>query len=522
MKITRREAVAVSGLALAGGALGSGTAVAQMGHEGHGTSPSAPAKPQGRGGTESVGQWIDIAKGTRHPARTIEPGESVPPGEPEQDYYPIITPNGAALPFKIVDGVKVFHLVAEEVTHEFAPGLKAQLWGFNGRVHGPTIEAVEGDRVRIYVTNNLPEATSIHWHGIILPNGMDGVPGLNQKSIGPGETFKYEYPLIQHGTHMYHSHFDEMTQMALGVMGLFVIHPRRPAEPRPDRDFAIMLSEWDVKPGTYRPDPRVFAGFNMLTFNAKAFPATEALVAKRGDRVRIRLVNLSAIDHHPIHLHGHSFWVAQTDGGVIPRSARWPETTVLVAVGQSRTLDLVADNPGDWAFHCHMTHHVMNQMGHQGPNMVGADADRLERAIKPLIPDYMAMGTTGMGEMSEMATMGHMGDMGDHSKHMTMGGMHDHSKQMTRGEMSDHSEQMTRGEMSDHSEQMAMPENSIAMMGGNGPHGLIDMGGMLTVLKVREHLTSYADPGWYQAPRGTVAQAASKQDLERDGIKGVN
>jgi hypothetical protein len=396
-------------------------------------------------------------------------------------------------------------------------------------VHGPTIEAVEGDHIRIYVTNKLPEATSIHWHGIILPNGMDGVPGLNQESIGPGETFKYEYPLIQHGTHMYHSHFDEMIQMGLGLMGLFVIHPRRPAEPRPDRDFAIMLSEWDIKPGTYRPDPRVFAGFNTLTFNAKSFPATEPLVARRGDRIRIRLVNLSAIDHHPIHLHGHSFWVAQTDGGVIPPSARWPETTVLVGVGQSRTLDFVADNPGDWAFHCHMTHHVMNQMGHQGPNMIGADATRLKRAIKPFIPDFMAMGTTGMGEMSEMQTgMGSMGDMqttmgkmSDHSKHTTMG-MSDHSKQTTAGEMSAHSKPMTMGDMSSHSEQMAMPENSIAMMGGNGPHGIIDMGGMLTVFKVREHLTTYADPGWYQAPRGTVAQAASKQDLERDRIKGVN
>jgi FtsP/CotA-like multicopper oxidase with cupredoxin domain len=185
------------------------------------------------------------------------------------------------------------------------------LWGFNGTVHGPTIEAVEGDRVRIYVTNKLPAATSIHWHGIILPSGMDGVGGLSQKPIGPGETFKYEYPLVQHGTHMYHSHFDEMTQMGLGVMGLFFIHPRRPAEPRPDRDFAIMLSEWDIKPGAYRPDPRVFAGFNTLTFNAKSFPATEPLVAKRGDRVRISPVNLGAIDHHPIHLHGDSFWATR-------------------------------------------------------------------------------------------------------------------------------------------------------------------------------------------------------------------
>jgi len=491
MKITRREAVAVSGLALAGTALASGSAEGQMGHEGHGMSAHMPAQSKASDDAESAAQWIDIARGTQHPARTIEPGEAMPPGEPGRNYNPVITPNGATLPFKIVDGVKVFHLIAEEVTHEFAAGLKAKLWGFNRRVHGPTIEAVEGDRIRIYVTNKLPEATSVHWHGIILPSGMDGVGGINQESIDPGKTFKYEYPLIQHGTHMYHSHFDEMTQMGLGVMGLFVIHPRRPAEPPPDRDFAILLSEWDIKPGTYRPDPRVFAGFNTLTFNAKAFPATEPLVAMRGDRVRIRLANLSAIDHHPIHLHGHAFWVVQTDGGVIPPGARWPESTVLVSAGQSRTIDFVADNPGDWAFHCHMTHHVMNQMGHKGPNMLGADAASLKRAIRPLFPEYAPMGTTGMDDMTEMRT-----DVG-----------------------SDHSKQMTTPDMRRHSGQMAMPENSIAMMGGKGPHGIIGIGGMFTVLKVRERLTTYTDPGWYQAPRGTVAQPASKQDLARDGIK---
>jgi hypothetical protein len=272
----------------------------------------------------------------------------------------------------------------------------------------------------------------------------------------------------------------------------------------------------------------------MLTFNAKASPATEPLVAKRGDRVRIRFGNLGAMDHHPIHIHGHSFWVVQTDGGVIPPSARWPETTVLVAVGQSRTIDFVADNLGDWACHCHMTHHTMNQMGHAFPNMVGADAARMKRAIKPLIPDFMAMGTTGMGEMNEMQTsMGHMGNMqmsmgkSDHSKHMITGGVSDRSKQMTMGGMSDHPEHTTMSGMS-HSkqmtthdtgdQQMATPENSIAMKGRDGPYDTIDMGGMFTVLKVREHLTSYADPGWYQPPAGTVAQKASRQDLERDRI----
>jgi FtsP/CotA-like multicopper oxidase with cupredoxin domain len=165
----------------------------------------------------------------------------LPPGIPGRDYTPVITPNSASLPWKIVDGAKVYHLIAQEMEHEFAPGLKARCWGFNGRVHGPTIEAVEGDWVRIYVTNELPTATSIHWHGVLLPNGMDGVGGLTQKAISPGETYLYEFPIRQHGTHMYHSHHDEMIQMAMGLMGLMVLHPRQPKR-RIDRDFAILLS----------------------------------------------------------------------------------------------------------------------------------------------------------------------------------------------------------------------------------------------------------------------------------------
>jgi FtsP/CotA-like multicopper oxidase with cupredoxin domain len=168
-------------------------------------------------------------------------------------YKPVITPNGLTLPWKMINGVKVFHLIAEPVTHEFASGLVAECWGYNGRVHGPTIEAVEGDHVRIYVTNRLSAPTSVHWHAILLPSGMDGVAGVSQKPIQPGETFKYEYTLKQHGTFMYHSHHDEMTQMQLGMIGLFVIHPKNARKEPPDRDYAIMLSEWKIEVGARRP-----------------------------------------------------------------------------------------------------------------------------------------------------------------------------------------------------------------------------------------------------------------------------
>ena len=394
---------------------------------------------------------------------------AAPPGEEGKDYTPVVVPNGRKLPWKVVGGVKVYHLVAEEVEHEFAPGLKATCWGYNGAVHGPLIEAVDGDRVRIFVTNRLPAATTVHWHGVLLPNGMDGVGGLNQRAIKPGETFKYEFTLRQAGTCMYHSHHDEMTQMGLGMTGLFVIHPRTPTGPRADRDFALLLHEWRIDPGTSRPNPNEMTEFNVLTMNAKAFPGTAPLVVKTGERVRVRIGNLSPMDHHPIHLHGYQFLVTETDGGRLPESAQWPETTVLVPVGSTRTVEFVADEPGDWAFHCHMTHHVMNQMGHGIPNMIGVKPGGIDRKVQPLLPQYMTMGQDGMGDM---------GDMG-----------------------------------------MAVPENSIPMVGGAGRHDYITMGGMFTVLKVRDGITSYADPGWYENPPGTLALPATAAELAENEIR---
>ena len=383
-------------------------------------------------------------------------------------YTPVVVPNGSKLPWRTIDGVKVFHLIAEEFEHEYAPGLKATVWGYNGQLPGPVIEAVEGDKLRIYVTNKLPEPTSVHWHGILLPNGMDGVSGLNQTPIPPGDTYKYEFTLRQHGTHMYHSHFDEMTQIGVGTTGMFIIHPETPRTPKVDRDFALMLGEWKIEPGTSRPDPMEMVEFNLLTFNGKAFPATEPLVAKLGERVRIRVANLSAMSHHPVHLHGYQFKITETDGGQIPESAQQPETTVLTPVGTTRSVEFIANEPGDWALHCHMTHHTMNQMGHGLPNMIGVERGDLDSKIQKILPDYMTMGNTGMGGHAE------------HMKHMKI------------------------------------PRNSIPMLGAPGPFGYIDMGGMFTILKVREGIDSYQDPGWYNNPKGTIAISATAQELESD------
>ena len=394
------------------------------------------------------------------------------PGLPGEQYKPVVVPNGASLPFKIVDGAKVFHVIVSEVDHAFDSGLRATCWGFNGRVNSTLIEAVEGERVRIYVTNRLKVATTIHWHGVFLPNGMDGVGGLTQPYIRPGETGKYEWTVRQYGTFMFHSHHDEMTQMGMGLIGMLIFHPRNPApDQRVDRDFSLMISEWAVKAGTSRPNTLEMTDFNVLTLNGKVFPSTAPLVCKTGDRVRIRLGNLGATHHHPMHIHGHRFRIAATDGEDIPLSAQWPETTVLVAVGQTRTIEFIADAPGDWGFHCHMTHHVMNQMGHGIPNMVGLEPGNLEQKIRPLLPAYMTMGHTGM-DMGKMA------------------------------------------------EVMPYPRNTIAMKGTTGPFGdYISMGGLLTIVKVRDNLASYdQDPGWYQHPAGTVAMKAPDADLMRDGI----
>ncbi len=381
-----------------------------------------------------------------------QPPLAPPNGQP---YNPVVTLNGWTLPWHMKDGVKEFHLIAEPVVREIAPGMKANLWGYNGQSPGPTIEVVEGDKVRLFVTNHLPEHTSIHWHGQRLPNGMDGVAGLTQPAIQPGKTFVYEFVAKRPGTFMYHPHADEMTQMAMGMMGFWVTHPKDPGLYRVDRDFVFLLNAYDIDPGSFTPKTSTMLDFNLWTFNSRAFPGIDPLIVRKGDRVRIRMGNLT-MTNHPIHLHGHEFEVAGTDGGWVPKSARWPEVTTDIAIGQMRAIEFEAADPGDWAFHCHKSHHTMNPMGHNVPTMIGVDQRGVAEKIKKLIPDYMVMGDTG----------GSMGDM-----------------------------------------EMPLPDNTLPMMTGQGPFGGIEMGGMFTVVKIREGLArnDYKDPGWYSQPPGTAA-----------------
>ena len=387
--------------------------------------------------------------------------DTMPPLVPNtgRPYNPVVTLNGWTLPWRMNNGVKEFHLVAEPVVREMAPGFKAHLWGYNGQSPGPTIEVVEGDRVRIFVTNKLPEHTSVHWHGQRLPNGMDGVTGLTQAAIPTGKTFVYEFVARRPGTFMYHPHADEMTQMAMGMMGTWITHPKgtHPLIAEVDRDFVFLLNAYDIDPGAYTPKIMTMLDFNIWSWNSRIFPGIDPLVVRKNDKVRIRIGNLT-MTNHPMHIHGHEFQVTGTDGGPIPHSARWPEVTTDVAVGQMRQIEFLADEEGDWAFHCHKSHHTMNAMGHDVPTLIGVDHSEVAKKITDLLPDYMVMGERGMADMGAM--------------------------------------------------EMPIPDNTAPMMTGEGPFGGVAMGGMFSILKVRKDQKrgDYKDPGWFAHPKGTVAQ----------------
>ncbi len=293
-------------------------------------------------------------------------------GEPP---VPVVTPDlPEKLSWTLKDGVKEFHLHCRHTRREFLPDIFIDVWGFNGGMPGPTVEAVQGDRVRIVVHNDLPESTGIHWHGFEIPIAMDGVPGLTQPPLPPGSVQTFEFTLHQVGTFFYHSH-DGM-QDGMGMVGLFLIHPKVAHDPPVDRDFALVIQEWAILPGSTVPNTMSME-FNLFTLNGRAAPYVTPLVCRLGERVRIRMINFSGIDHHPMHLHGLTFWVTGTEGGRIPETAWIPGNTVLVGVAQVREIEFIANNPGDWMLHCHMFHHVMNFMssmvgpmgGHTVPGM---------------------------------------------------------------------------------------------------------------------------------------------------------
>jgi FtsP/CotA-like multicopper oxidase with cupredoxin domain len=270
----------------------------------------------------------------------------------------MLTPDIPDLPHEMDGAVKVFRLTAEPVERKISPFKTIDAWGFNGTCPGPTIQIQEDDRVRVIFENKLPESTTIHWHGLEVPIEQDGIPYISQKPVAPGEKYVYEFTVHQEGTFFYHAH--TAMQEMIGQIGFFIAHPKTPYHPHVDHDFGIILQEWAVLPANTVPNTASME-FNWLTFNGVSGPAITPMIARLGSRVRLRIVNLG-MDHHPIHLHGNQFVLTGTEGGRAPESTWYPMNTVLVGVAQARVVEFDAKYPGAWMLHCHLPHHMMNNM----------------------------------------------------------------------------------------------------------------------------------------------------------------
>ncbi len=242
-------------------------------------------------------------------------------------------------------GVKVYDLEAVELEWEVEPGRKVKAWAYNGQVPGPQMRVREGDRVRVNLTNNLPESTSIHFHGLELPNDQDGVPFITQPPVKPGESYTYEFTVPNAGSHMYHSHHNAAFQVGLGLLGAFVVEPKRPAKAhRADVDHVMVLND----------------GSHGYTLNGKGFPATEPIVCTQSQTVRLRFMN-EGMMIHPMHLHGMHMTVIAKDGWDQPMP--WKCDTLNIAPGERWDVLVKATNPGTWAFHCHILPHAESQHG---------------------------------------------------------------------------------------------------------------------------------------------------------------
>jgi len=250
---------------------------------------------------------------------------------------------------------KTIRLIAEVKRWTIAPGVDTDAWTYNGTVPGPTIHVRQGDRLRIILTNHLPAPTTIHWHGVRVPAAMDGTPGFSQPAVQPGQSFAYEFTVTEPGTYIYHTHVDDLNQLDRGLYGALVVEPRTPAE-HVDRDYLMLISSWKV----FSPTE------NYFSINGKSYPADKTFIVRSGDRVRVRLIDISGTEFHTMHLHGHHFAVVAVDGQAVAPSGRQQMSTVTLGPGEMRDIEFVADaQPGTWMFHCHVADHMMN--GDKGP-----------------------------------------------------------------------------------------------------------------------------------------------------------
>jgi FtsP/CotA-like multicopper oxidase with cupredoxin domain len=246
---------------------------------------------------------------------------------------------------RIEKGCKVYELTCQKVQWEVEVGKRVEAWAYNGVVPGPQMRVTEGDRVRVIVKNELDESTAVHFHGVELPNDQDGVPFITQPPIKPGQTFTYEFTVPNAGSHMYHSHHNSAKQVGMGLLGAFIVEPRRPrAIEKCDVDYVMILND----------------GYHGYTLNGKGFPATEPIVAKLGQKVRIRFMN-EGMMIHPMHLHGMHMTVIDKDGW--PQPMPWKCDTINIAPGERWDVVVNCNNPGTWAFHCHILPHAESQHG---------------------------------------------------------------------------------------------------------------------------------------------------------------
>jgi FtsP/CotA-like multicopper oxidase with cupredoxin domain len=255
---------------------------------------------------------------------------------------------GQPLTPKVEKGVKVFDLTSKVVQWEVKPGQRFEAFAYNGVVPGPMIRVTEGDKVRVRLKNELPESTSIHWHGLFVPNNMDGVPYITQPPVKPGQSFVYEFVARNPGSHMYHSHHAADIQVPKGLLGAFIIDPKdRSKEPRVAQDVVMILND-------------ALLGY---TVNGKQFPATHPIVAKRNDMIRVRFMNEGLLIH-PMHLHGMPMRVIAKDGWPLPQSHLCD--TLNIAPGERYDVLIRATELGVWAFHCHILNHAESRHGMHG------------------------------------------------------------------------------------------------------------------------------------------------------------
>ncbi|MBI1794133.1 MAG: multicopper oxidase domain-containing protein [Chloroflexi bacterium] len=271
------------------------------------------------------------------------------------------TQGGQLLPYTLDGDVKVFELTAKPMLWKINADTQVTALTYNGTVPGPLIRVTEGDKVRVIFKNTLTTPTSIHWHGMPVPTNMDGVsqPELSQTPVKPGETYTYEFVAKPAGTYMYHSHYDTDTQINPGLFGGFIVEPKNWAAVKPDVDVTLILNEWRVIDGVTYPAMPSMGEPNFFTINGKTYPDIPTINVKQGQRVRLRFVGAGQFEH-PMHLHGASFKIVATDGNPVPEIAQLTKDTLPVHPGERFDIEFVADNPGQWAVHCHIVHHTTN------------------------------------------------------------------------------------------------------------------------------------------------------------------